>query len=123
MKNEISVQKVRDDLKEVRYYYARKELFDEAFAKIGKNKVLSKVERYNQAVASAPPVLYDIYINLYVRNYTQEALSIEMNYTPEYIQMLNKRLVLFLVEKLKEGWKAFLFVCFRGFLWFYCIKL
>lgn len=103
MKNEITVQKVRDDLKEVRYYYARKELFDEAFAKIGKNKVLSKVERYNQAVASAPPVLYDIYINLYVRNYTQEALSIEMNYTPEYIQMLNKRLVLFLVEKLKEG--------------------
>ena len=103
MKNEITVQKVRDDLKEVRYYYARKELFDEAFAKIGKNKVLSKVERYNQAVASAPPVLYDIYINLYVRNYTQEALSIEMNYTPEYIQMLNKRLVLFLVGKLKEG--------------------
>ena len=103
MKNEITVQKVRDDLKEVRYYYARKELFDEAFAKIGKNKVLSKVERYNQAVASAPPVLYDIYINLYVRNYTQEALSIEMNYTPEYIQMLNKRLVLFLVEELKEG--------------------
>ena len=103
MKNEITVQKVRDDLKEVRYYYARKELFDEAFAKIGKNKVLSKVEKYNQAVASAPPVLYDIYINLYVRNYTQEALSIEMNYTPEYIQMLNKRLVLFLVEKLKEG--------------------
>ena len=103
MKNEITVQKVRDDLKEVRYYYARKELFDEAFAKIGKNKVLSKVERYNQAVASAPPVLYDIYINLYVRNYTQEALSIELNYTPEYIQMLNKRLVLFLVEKLKEG--------------------
>ena len=44
-----------------------------------------------------------VYMNLYVRNYTQEALSIEMNYTPEYIQMLNKRLVLFLVEKLKEG--------------------
>ena len=103
MKNEITMQKIREDLKEVRYYYARKELFDEAFAKIGKNKVLSKVERYNQAVASAPPVLYDIYMNLYVRNYTQEALSIEMNYTPEYIQMLNKRLVLFLVEKLKEG--------------------
>lgn len=48
-------------------------------------------------------MLYDVYINLYVRNYTQEALSIEMNYTLEYIQMLNKRLVLFLVEKLKEG--------------------
>ena len=103
MKNDITMQKVREDLKEVRYYYARKELFDEAFAKIGKNKVLSKVEKYNQAVISAPPMLYDVYMNLYVRNYTQEALSIEMNYTPEYIQMLNKRLVLFLVEKLKEG--------------------
>ena len=103
MKNEITMQKIREDLKEVRYYYARKELFDEAFAKIGKNKVLSKVEKYNQAVISAPPMLYDVYMNLYVRNYTQEALSIEMNYTPEDIQMLNKRLVLFLVEKLKEG--------------------
>ena len=65
-------------------------MFDKAFAKIGKNKVLSKVEKYNQAVISAPPMLYDVYINLYVRNYTQEALSIELNYTPEYIQMLNK---------------------------------
>ena len=44
MKNEITMQKIREDLKEVRYYYARKELFDEAFAKIGQNKVMSKVE-------------------------------------------------------------------------------
>ena len=39
---------------------------------------------------------------LYVKGYTQEALSAELNYTPVYIQMLNKQLLLFLQSKLTD---------------------
>lgn len=51
---------------------------------------------------SAPTRLYDIYVGLYARNLTQEALSVELCYTPEYIQILNKRLLLYLQKTLSE---------------------
>lgn len=98
----LTLKKIREDLREVRYYYSRQDLFEDAFKKIVSNAVLEKVERYNEAVKTAPPRLYDLYLNLYVKNYTQEGLSIEQNYTPEYIQMLNKKLLLFLQSKIGE---------------------
>ncbi|MBQ8308254.1 MAG: hypothetical protein IJX96_00295 [Clostridia bacterium] len=60
----VSLNKIRDDLKEVRYYYARKDLFDETFQSISTNVIL------------------------------------ELDYTPEYIQMLHKKLLLFLQTKI-----------------------
>ena len=98
----VSLDKIRKDLKEIRYYYSRKELFDESTRCVATNGVLEKVRRYNEAIQCAPPRLYDMYICLYVKNYTQEGLSIELNYTPEYIQMLNKQLLLFLQSKLTD---------------------
>lgn len=46
----LSLEKIRADLKEVRYYYERKEMFDSAIGGIGLNAVLEKVKRYKQAV-------------------------------------------------------------------------
>ena len=96
----VSLNKIRDDLKEVRYYYARKELFDETFKSISANTILEKVYRYNDAIRTAPLRLYDLYVCLYTKNYTQAALALELCYTPEYIQMLHKKLLLFLQTKI-----------------------
>lgn len=96
----VSLNKIREDLKEVRYYYGRKAVMDEAFESISTNTVLDKVFRYNDAVRTAPPRLYDLYVCLYTKNYTQEHLALELNYTPEYVQMLNKQLLLFLQTKI-----------------------
>lgn len=96
----LSLENIRNDLKEIRYYYSRKEMFDESKNRVIGNSVIEKVNRYNEAIKTAPPQLYDVYIMLYVKNYTQEGLSIELNYTPVYIQMLNKKLLLFLQSKL-----------------------
>lgn len=96
----VSLNKIRDDLKEVRYYYARKELFDETFKSISANTILEKVYRYNDAIRTAPLRLYDLYVCLYTKNYTQAALAIELDYTTEYIQMLHKKLLLFLQSKI-----------------------
>lgn len=98
----LTLAEIREDLKAVRYYYSRQNALDKAFAKVGSNAVLEIASKYNRAVKSAPPRLYDLYTSLYVRNYTQEGLSIELNYTPEYIQMLNKKLLLFLQSQIGE---------------------
>lgn len=97
------IEDIRMDLKDVRYYYTRKKAFDEAGREVGACKVVEKVRKYNEMIRNASPQLYDVYNGLYVRNLTQEGLSIELCYTPEYVQMLNKRLLLFLQEETQKG--------------------
>ena len=97
------LEDIRTDLKDVRYYYTRKNAFDEAGREVGACKVVEKVRKYNEMIRNASPQLYDVYNGLYVRNLTQEGLSIELCYTPEYVQMLNKRLLLFLQEETQKG--------------------
>lgn len=46
----ISLEKIREDLKDIRYYYARKHIFDTVKSNVGLNKILDKVEIYNQAM-------------------------------------------------------------------------
>jgi len=98
----MTLEAIRADLREIRYYYAHKELFDSAVGGLGGYIVLEKIKRYNEAVRHAPLKLVDIYIHLYIKNYTQEGLSVELNYSPEHIQRLNKQLLLFLQAKLSE---------------------
>ena len=96
------IEDIRTDLKDVRYYYTRQKAFDEAGREVGACKVVEKVRKYNEMIRNASPQLYDVYNGLYVRNLTQEGLSIELCYTPEYVQMLNKRLLLFLQEETQK---------------------
>ena len=98
----LTLATIRNDLKDIRYYYSRKKMFDEAAACTGVNDVLAKTKKYNDAVVKASPKLYDLYVSLYIKNHTQESLSNELGYTPEYIQMLNKQLLKFLQSKLSD---------------------
>ena len=94
---------IREDLKDIRYYYSRKELFDKASAyRVGKSTIEDKVNKYNDAICSAPPRLYDLYISLYLQNHTQESLSEKLGYTFEYVSRLNTQLVRFFQKKLNE---------------------
>ena len=97
----IGIEEIRLDLSEVRYYYTRKQVLDEAQRRVGTNAITGKVQRYNAAMREAPPQIYDLYISLYTKNYTQEGLSIEWNYTVQYIQRLNKRLLEYLQARLE----------------------
>lgn len=99
----ITLTVIREDLKDIRYYYVRKEMFDEAYRCTGKkNAIIAKVDMYNDAMSKASPKLFDLYYSLYVKNHTQESLSDELGYTPEYIQMLNKQLLKFLQANLTK---------------------
>ena len=100
----ITLNEIREDLKDIRYYYLRKDMFDEAYAYTGKgNDITDKVERYNEAMRKDSPKLFDLYYCLYIKNHTQESLSDKLGYTPEYIQVLNKKLLKFLQSAIKES--------------------
>lgn len=98
----MTTEEIRRDLKEIRYYYSRKKRFDGYAEQISQNVTARTAERYNEAVRNAPPQLYEIYACLYVRNYTQESLGNELGYTLQHINALNKRLLLFLQNELKD---------------------
>jgi hypothetical protein len=98
----MTVKNIRDDLRDIRYFYSRKELFDKSAISVGTNIIFEKVEKYNKAICSAPPRLYDIYVSIYLHNNTQESLSNKLGYTIEYMSMLNTQLINFFKKNLDE---------------------
>ena len=98
----ITLKQIRADLREIRFYYINKKKMDEAFQTTGRNEIMNLVEKYHKVMQTAPIKLYDLYVGLYIKGYTQEAYSIAVNYTPEYIQMLHKQLLQFLQSNIEE---------------------
>lgn len=96
----MTIKQIRTELKQVRYYYSRRAVFDKALKEVGNKNISDLIKKYNEAVSTAPPQLYDIYIGLYVNFKTQEELSEEMDYSPDYVQKLNNKLVRFFHEKI-----------------------
>ena len=76
----ITINQVREDLKEIRYYYSMQKLFDSAANTVKPVAILNKVDRYNAVMKLAPAKLYIIYMSLYVQNNTQAALADEWGY-------------------------------------------
>ena len=92
----ISPERVRRDLKDIRYYYARKSILDSVKGDVGINKVRSMVDRYNKIIMNAPLYLFDLYVCLYVKGYTQDKMAVELNVSSQYVHSQNKKLVEFL---------------------------
>lgn len=95
-----SLSKVREELRDIRYYYAHKEMFDESVKMTGAHELIRKAERYNAAMCTAPPRLYEVYVGLYVYGNTQESLSETLCYSPEHIQRQHKKILLYLQTKI-----------------------
>lgn len=95
-----SVKEIRDDLKNIRYFFSRKDFFDEVSTSIGENTIKNLVQTYQNVICYAPPRLYDLYVSLYMQNITQEELSYKLGYSPEHISRLNGQLVKFLQMQL-----------------------
>ena len=50
----LTINQVREDLKEIRYYYSMQDLFDSAANTVKPIALLNKVERYNAVIKTAP---------------------------------------------------------------------
>jgi len=90
---------VREELKEIRYYYSRKADIDSLGKQIGTNKMIEKLERYNAAMQYAPIILFDLYGGIYLNNNTQESLAEKWGYSTVQIQRLNTKLIAFLYSQ------------------------
>lgn len=102
----ITVKEIRNDLKDIKYYYARKDKIDKASASIGVNGIYEKVEKYNKAICKAPLRMYDLYVGLYQENNTLESLADSICYSFEYVAKLNQKLVKFFEKVLNEEEKG-----------------
>ena len=96
----LSEEEVRNDLNDIKYYYSRKDLFDEVSDSIGSIKMLEKIELYNKAICNANPRLYDVYVSLYLKNERQDLLADKLGYTLEYVSRLNTKLIRFFQENI-----------------------
>ena len=97
----LTTVQVRNDLKEIRYYYSMKELFDRSSKTVKPLAIVHKVERYNTAMQNAPARLYILYVSLYIDNNTQAVLAEEWQLTTDYMKELNNKLIYFLQSALK----------------------
>lgn len=102
----ITAKEIRDDLKEIKYYYARKDQIDKASANMGRNSIYDKVEKYNKAICKAPLRMFDLYVGLYQENNTLESLADSICYSFEYVAKLNQKLVKFFEKILNEEEKG-----------------
>lgn len=96
-----TIREVRSDLRGIRYYYSKEKEFGKAAETVGESKIKETAKRYNQAVTNAPPRLYEVYVELYVHNNTQETLAFDWDYSTEYVKRLNRQLGEFFVEQFK----------------------
>ena len=102
----MNVQEIRDDLKNIRYYFSRKVVFDKNLELVGQNVIAEKVAIYNRLICKATPRLYDLYVSLYLQNNTQESLSEKFGYSLEHISRLNTQLVNYFLKELKKEEKV-----------------
>ena len=97
----MTLNEIRQQLKTIRLYNTNKASFSAAFESLP-HKASELAERYAKIVHGAPLDLYFVYYELYVKGLTQEAAAVDLNYSTEYIRQKNKRLLLFLQQKLSE---------------------
>ncbi len=98
----IELKQIREDLKDIRYYYAKQKEFDGAAKTAFQNVISVKVKKYNDKMSVAPIRLYDLYISLYVNNNTQEVVAEDWNCSRDYIKQLNKQLCKYLFNELNK---------------------
>lgn len=98
----LSLAQIREDLKNIKYYCSRKEIFEKVSGSVGQHKITETMRKYNNVVCKASPRLYDIYVSLYLDNHTQESLSDKLGYSFEYISKLNCQLVRFFQKEFEK---------------------
>ena len=58
----ISLKQIRQDLRDIRYYYSKQKMFDGLANSLGQNDIVERAAIYNKAMQKAPIKLYAVYI-------------------------------------------------------------
>jgi len=93
---------VKEDLSEIKYYHSFKKRLDEYMAENLPSSVVELNKLYAETIRNAPIRLYHVYVGLYIKGWTQEGVANDMNYTVNYVQTLNSKLIQFLQENIHK---------------------
>ena len=97
-----TINEVREDLKEIRYYCSKRKDFENAARTVGSSTAVEKVKAYNEAIKTAPIRLYDLYVSLYVNNNTQAVVAEDWGLTSDYVRKMNKKLYEYFVSEFSK---------------------
>jgi hypothetical protein len=98
----ISLDLIKNELEDIKYYYSRKDMFDKAFNSVGKNEILQTVEKYNAIICSAPPKVYELYVTLYIECCTYEAAAEALCYSVNYVYKTHKKILDFFFNAMNK---------------------
>lgn len=98
----LTIQQIKADLNEIRYYYTHEQEFAGAIRTIGKSSIFDKLERYNEAIRKASAQQYNLYVALYVQGSTQLNVALDWERTPEHIKRLNRQLCQFFQKEFNK---------------------
>ncbi len=93
---------VKNDLYDIRFFYSRKDVFENGSEAIGENAITEKVRRYNKLIRLAPARLYEFYVSLYLQNTTIEALAFKLGYAYGSVQRINSQLIKYLKKEINK---------------------
>ncbi len=96
----MSIEQVKSELREVRYYFSRKANMDALSKDAGTSRSKALAEKYVNAIRSAPARLYDLFGCLYIQNKTQEAVAAELCHSEEHIRRLIRELINYFANKI-----------------------
>lgn len=94
-----TLQKIRDELKMIREYHFALSSAANGAEILVPNDIARLMESYSRVVKDAPKPVLRAYRGLYERGCTQKALAAEWGVTEKYVQILNKRLLLYLQKQ------------------------
>lgn len=93
-------EQVKNELREVMYYFSRKANMDALSINAGVSRAKALAEKYVNAIRQAPAKLYDLFGCLYIQNKTQETVAAEMCYSEEHIRRLIRELITYFAKKI-----------------------
>lgn len=96
-----TLQEIRDELKMIREYHFALSLAGNGAEILVSNDIKRLMESYSRMVKDAPNPVQRAYQGLYEIGCTQKELAAEWGVTEKYVQILNKRLLLYLQRRLE----------------------
>lgn len=98
----MTIEQVRNDLKELRYYYIYKTKFDNFFKMIGNHIICEKSKFYSNIILSAPLRIVDYYYESVVQGKTQETIAMESNYSVQNTCLICKQMTDYLMNNINQ---------------------
>lgn len=89
----MTVDQVREELKDVKIFYARKDFIDNFVDNNVIARIKENVQKYDTLILCAPEKLFNLYVALYREGYTQFSYSKHTGHNERYVQRLHKELL------------------------------